>query len=431
MKQGSFVQICRYIKDSHYTRNRKMPLIHLLYSILCSKGKSLYMELRSLKEMLKMPSKLSKSAYHQQRMKLNPEAFLSLLRFHTKNYYEEEDCISLWKGYLLLAADGSDVNLPLTKENVEVYGNASHKSKKTKERPQLGISALFDVLNRMIIDLSINSCKFDERKAAIEHLEKADELIGDKKSILIADRGYPGSGFILDLMERNQYFVIRLSSGHFKKEAQSMKSDDEWIDIVFDQKRIQPYLSKGDHRMADRLNKAGNIRLRFVKVYLDKEIEYILTNVPEEIISREEMKQIYHYRWGVETCYDEMKNKLQLENFSGQKPLIIEQDIYATAYLYNLISDIINDVEEDLSQKRKYKDRKYAMAINRNLAIGILKEEMIRLILEKDPDKQEELMNNIMEEISENVEPVRPERKYPRTKGQLASKYSNTRKRSY
>ena len=43
-------------------------------------------------------------------------------------------------------------------------------------------------------------------------------------------------------------------------------------------------------------------------------------------------------------------------------------------------------------------------------------QEMIKLILEEDPDRQEELMKRIMEEISENVEPVRPERKYPRAK---------------
>ena len=126
-----------------------------------------------------------------------------------------------------------------------------------------------------------------------------------------------------------------------------------------------------------------------------------------------------------------LKNKLQLENFTGQKPIIIEQDIFATGYLYNLISDIINDAEDEIEDSGKYKNRKYPMAVNRNLAIGILKEELIRLILEKDEKKQETLMTNIMNEISENVEPVRDDRKYPRTKGQLASNYCNNRKRSF
>ena len=432
MKQESFAQICRHLKSSHYTRNRKMPLLTLLYSVLCRKGRSLYMELREFKDMFKMPSKISKSGYHQQRMKLNPLAFLDLLRFHAKNIYADKESVSDWKGYLLLAIDGSDVNVPLTKENVHVYGNASHKGKETKERPQVGVSSIFDVLNRIILDMSINQCKYDERKAAIEHLKGSGEIIGKQNSILIADRGYPGASFILDLMEMNQYFVIRLGSAHYKREILSMNSDDQWIDIVFDKTRINPYRTKGDLKTAERLEKTGKIQLRFVKVQLDTgETEYILTNVPEPIISQKEMKTVYHYRWGIETCYDELKNKLQLENFTGQKPVIIEQDIFAAGYLYNLISDIINDVEEQAEESGKYKNRKYPMAVNRNLAIGILKEELVRLILEKDEKKQEALMKKIMNEISENVQPVREDRRYPRTKGQLASNYCNTRKRSF
>lgn len=390
------------------------------------------MELREFKDMFKMPSRISKSGYHQQRMKLNPLAFLDLLRFHAKNIYEDNNGVLNWKGYLLLAADGSDVNVPLTKENVQKYGNAAHKGKETKERPQVGVSAVFDVLNRIILDMSINQCKFDERKAAAEHLKNIKGIIGERNSILTADRGYPGACFILDLMEMNQYFVIRLASTHYKREILSMNSDDQWIDIVFDKTRINPYRTKGDLKTAERLERTGKIRLRFVKVLLTTgETEYILTNVPESVISQKEMKTIYHYRWEIETCYDELKNKLQLENFTGQKPIIIEQDIFAAGYLYNLISDIINDVEDEMEESGKYKDRKYPMAVNRNLAIGILKEELIRLILEKDDKKQEALMEKIMNEISENVLPVREDRRFPRTKGQLASNYCNTRKRSF
>ena len=211
-----------------------------------------------------------------------------------------------------------------------------------------------------------------------------------------------------------------------------MTSEDEWIDIIFDKTRINPYKTKGEIATDERLEKKEKIRLRFVKVPLNTgEIEFILTNVPESIISQNEMKTIYHCRWDIETSYDELKNKLQLENFTGQKPIIIEQDIYATGYLYNLISDIINDVEDEIADSKKYKQRKYPMAVNRNLAIGILKEELIRLILEKDEKIQEALMARIMDEISENVEPVRDDRRYPRTKGQLASNYCNNRKRSF
>ena len=37
-----------------------------------------------------------------------------------------------------------------------------------------------------------------------------------------------------------------------------------------------------------------------------------------------------HMRWGIETAYETLKNRLQLENFTGTKPILLLQDIYST-----------------------------------------------------------------------------------------------------
>jgi len=51
--------------------------------------------------------------------------------------------------------------------------------------------------------------------------------------------------------------------------------------------------------------------------------------------------------------------------------------------------------------------------------------------IEKNKEKQEALFNNLYNDISKNLVPVRPDRHYKRTKGQLAGKYSNTHKRAF
>ena len=71
------------------------------------------------------------------------------------------------------------------------------------------------------------------------------------------------------------------------------------------------------------------------------------------------------------------------------------------------------------------------MAINQTVSIGILKNDLIYIMLEKDKDKQEALFNNLYDDISKNLVPVRQNRHYKRTKGQLAGKYSNTHKRAF
>ena len=134
-------------------------------------------------------------------------------------------------------------------------------------------------------------------------------------------------------------------------------------------------------------------------------------------------------RWGIETAYETLKDRLQIENFTGTKPVLLLQDIYSTIYISNLAEDIIRDAEAEPDEKESH--RKHKMMVNRTLGIGILKNDLIYILLEKDRQKQDRLFQQIYEDIRKNLVPVRPDRHYHRTKGHLAGKYSNTHKRAY
>lgn len=110
--------------------------------------------------------------------------------------------------------------------------------------------------------------------------------------------------------------------------------------------------------------------------------------------------------------------------------MLLEQDVYSTIYVSNLAEDIICDIEEQQQEHLK-KDYKHTMQINRTISIGLIKNDLIYILLEKDVNKKQELMNALYEDISKNIVPIRPDRHYHRTKGQLSGKYNNTHKRSY
>ncbi len=69
--------------------------------------------------------------------------------------------------------------------------------------------------------------------------------------------------------------------------------------------------------------------------------------------------------------------------------------------------------------------------INRTLSIGILKNDLIYILLERDAQKQDKLFQQVYEGISKNLVPIRPDRHYHQTKGQLAGKYPYTHKRAH
>jgi hypothetical protein len=48
------------------------------------------------------------------------------------------------------------------------------------------------------------------------------------------------------------------------------------------------------------------------------ELEILITNISETEIEYDAFKELYHKRWGIETKYRELKQKLETENFSGR-----------------------------------------------------------------------------------------------------------------
>ena len=93
-----------------------------------------------------------------------------------------------------------------------------------------------------------------------------------------------------------------------------------------------------------------SVRLRVLQIHLkDSEnndiIEILLTNIFEDDFTPEEFKELYHLRWGIETKYDDIKNKLEIESFSGTSPLAVRQDFFATMFLNNLASMMIAETD--------------------------------------------------------------------------------------
>ena len=148
MSSDEFKAFCRSGNKNHFTRIRKMPLQDLLFTMINRKGLTLALELRNYMKLAHPGVSISKPGYLKQRMKLNPDAFLELYKYHNRNFYADS-IFSTYKDHLILAADGSDINIPTTAETLKLYGSASRKN--TKPQAQIGLGCIYDVMNRMIL----------------------------------------------------------------------------------------------------------------------------------------------------------------------------------------------------------------------------------------------------------------------------------------
>ena len=229
----------------------------------------------------------------------------------------------------------------------------------------------------------------------------------------------------IDLLKDEHKFIIRLGSAHFKREQKSMTSNDCIVRIVFDKSRIAA-ARKENPEAARKMSDVGNVYLRFVRITLPNgDSKVIVTNLASDTFSSEYIGQLYRLRWGIETVYDDLKNKLEIENFTGTKPDIIMQDIYATILLSNIANDMILEVSQHISQTHKH-----PMQVNRAHAIGVLKVRLFDAFLEKSHRKRTQMIADISGEIITELLPIRPDRKAQRHTV-FASKFSNVRKRTY
>ena len=80
----------------------------------------------------------------------------------------------------------------------------------------------------------------------------------------------------------------------------------------------------------------------------------MITNLDRNEFKTEEFQKLYHLRWGIETKYNTIKNKLCLEDFSGKTVISILQDFYATMYLANLVAAIKGETDEQISEDTKH-----------------------------------------------------------------------------
>ena len=111
--------------------------------------------------------------------------------------------------------------------------------------------------------------------------------------------------------------------------------------------------------------------VRVIKVELPNgTIEVLLTNIFDKSITTALFKELYFLRWGVECKYKELKSSIEIEEFSGTKPIAIEQDFYASIYLSMIASLIKKDADAAIADDNQDKSLKSEYQANRNFILS-------------------------------------------------------------
>lgn len=246
---------------------------------------------------------VSSSGFIQSRQKIKEEAFKCLLNMINKTY----PCTKTYKGYRLLATDGSDLNISYEPYDYETT-MPNYKGHKTFN--QYHINALYDILNNRYLDMILQPTRLENERQAM--ITMAESYQGDK-AIFIADRGYESYNLYEHTRHTGNYFLIRIKDGSSRlfRNLPKYGEYDEEINITFTRNQTnkvkqnnEKYLSFMSNQKFDYfVNNEYQTNYRVIRFKLNNTYESIITNLSKDEFTTNNIKELYKLRWRVETSF--------------------------------------------------------------------------------------------------------------------------------
>lgn len=384
--------VCRdyVIGDNHFIRKSKLTQKDITSYVLIQSGLTNIAEAYRFCQQYKKQAinHVTKQAIGRRRQHLSSDLYIDMYKDFQIALYEDLTHVPKYNGHLVLAADGSNVRLPNCQQTKDEFNVAKNTLRPRLSRGRL--SCIVDTLTKMVLDVKLADKADTEIELAIQHLKSLNNTMDLEQCITAYDRGYDSLELILQTMKINSKYVIRLRKDVFEKEIQRTRQKngggliDEEILISTNAVRLG---NVKDPEILEMMKNTPYIQVRITEVELDTgEIERLISNLPIEEFTTEDLNHIYGLRWKIENCFDSLKNQLCIENFASRSRNLIEQELYGKIVIYNLSMALKLYVEAILKQNKQLPQDN---AVNFNATIAALKLKIIKLLKTRLPSRIE------------------------------------------
>jgi hypothetical protein len=226
------------------------------------------------------------------------------------------------------------------------------------------ILCYFDVLNKIIARLWLKNKRIGEIRLVEPYIQ---ELPKDVLSIY--DRNFGAHIIIFLHRHYGSHCLIRMKKAGFHQVRNFLASGlKETLVTETLQERAWRELRKTGLPKS----KYHTLTYRLIRVELSTgETEVLLTTLLSPAFTVADFAWLYGKRWGVETCFDQLKNLFKAPIFSGYSSMACRQDLWSVAIMYNLQTILMQAAEPLLKERCKHRKRDYQ--INRNVSLESLK----------------------------------------------------------
>jgi len=347
---------------------------------------------------------VTKSALSQARKKLKATVF-EALNERLLGSLAAQAPEPRWRGWRLVAADATTLRLPNWRENQEAFGVQwdNHGQSYVLARA-LG---LFTTASKLMVKSAIGRYQDGERALLVQLLP---QLAQD--DLLVVDRGFPAAWLFAYLGQLGQGYIARMDHLGWPEVQSFLRSDRR--EAVFT-RRVTPHARRQVRQLGIELA-GGTFRFRLVRVRLPSgKTEVLATSlVDATAFPADEFATLYHARWSIEEAFKLLKQRLNLEQFTGELPESIRQDFHAKVFTANLAAALAASAHDSLPEAK-------AERYQPNFAYILehLRNRLFRWLL-GGLDAQEAM--DLLALFAQTLELKRPGRKAPRPPKHISPK---------
>jgi len=353
--------------------------------------------------------KVTAGAFCRARRKISFEAFIDLGQKLVSFFYQSFP-YRRWKGFRLLAIDGSTLRIPHNDATKEFFG-VWHPVKGKKTCPMARLSILQDLLNRVTVHALMVPKAEGERSLAARHLQAVGP--GD---LLLFDRGYPAFWLFALILSHGCEFLCRM-----KKNSALVR------DFLRSGKReavVTLTPTPAVTKFCEERNIAVNpLKVRVLRFTLKNRVKVVLLTslIDRRQFPLAELKDLYTRRWAVESVYSHFKCRIEMENFSGKSPAAILQDFHARILTANLAAVMTHPVQALLEEQAQRHPDKPRYQVNFTYALSFMKNNVVAIFIRRSIAKT---IQAVFELLRHSLSIIRPGRKNPRKKGPKLKLYA-------
>jgi hypothetical protein len=235
-----------------------------------------------------------------------------------------------WRGFRLVAIDGSSMGMAASNPNEAAFGGPSGENGRRVGDPQLRIVTLLDCWTRAALGAIVANFGQGEGRLAVQLVDKVCEGM-----LVLADRGFVGIELLTLIRQAGAEVLWRVKKGVAAR-PQTVLPDGSYLTKI---------RTRGHHGRGWITGKRPKpVTVRIIEFKLNGHLHRLMTTLLDPVQApARELILLYSQRWQIETFYRECKGdeRGRRRALRSRTPNGVLQEIWAALIVHHLTRSLI------------------------------------------------------------------------------------------